>query len=167
MGRAVWRNGSPDHLPAVGDAAHEEDGAIGHFRAGQGEIFFGVFRDAIDFELIPNLLESGLNVGDAPAVGNQLKPGQGDVRGNQLDVIGFVIGGGIFLPGARLQGPGAAGLIDGGVFLEPGENDFLVFALEGAAHQIIEQGQKDGGAQGKDQGIPEAEAKGEIAEELI
>ena len=66
-----------------------------------------------------------------------------------------------------LQRRGAAGLIEGGIFLEPGANDFLVLALQGAAHQIIDQRQQDGGAQGKDQGVPEAEAKGEIAEEVI
>ena len=116
--------------------------------------------------MIPDLLELGQHEGAAPAVGNDVEV-EIDLRGNEIDVKGFVIGGIVFLDGARPQGLGAAGLIDGGIFLEPGENDFLVLALQGAAHQIIDQGQQHGGAEGKDQRVPEAQAKGEIAEEVI
>jgi hypothetical protein len=62
----------PQDLAAVGDAAHVKFRAVGHFRAGQDEIFFGVFRAAVDFELMRNLLDIGLHDEAAPAVGNEL-----------------------------------------------------------------------------------------------
>ena len=166
MGRAVWRNGCPENFAVVGDPANDQDSAVGHFRPGKGEVLFGVFRAAVDFELVPGLLEVAADWKPPQSLGHDLDVGV-DLRGNEIDVKGFVVGGIVFLGGARAQGRCAAGLIEGGVFLELGEDDFLVLALEGGAHQIINQSQQDGGAEGEDQRVPEAEAEGEIAEELI
>ena len=80
-----------------------------------------------------------------------------------MDVKGLVI----VLAGSRPQRLRSAGLINRRVFLELGENDLPVFSLEGAAHWVIDQRQQDDGAQGKEQGIPEAQANGEIAEKVI
>ena len=100
-GQGGLAEGRPENFAAVGDAAHVEHRAIGHFRAGQDEVLLGVLRAAVDFELIRDLLDIGLHDDAAPAVGNELDI-DAELRVSEADIKGLFIGGIVFLSGARL-----------------------------------------------------------------
>jgi hypothetical protein len=66
-----------------------------------------------------------------------------------------------------LEGGQPAGGIGGGVFLDLGVEHFEVFATDGLGEEIIGEGKEGDGAEGEDEGVPEAEADADAAERVF
>jgi len=66
-----------------------------------------------------------------------------------------------------LERADTAALVDGSGFVELGFEDFAVFAANGGGEEVVGEGEKGGAAEGEEERVPQAEAKGDVAAEGV
>jgi len=160
--------GFEQDLTVVGAATDLEDGAVGQRVGGDGEVAFGIARDADNFL---TAFEGADAIGKWNLDGAEFDPfvgdaGEGDVvaGGDEADEEGGLFGGNGIAGDGDAETLETGVSVGGGVFPEFAVEEFLFALVDGGGEEPVEDAEEDGGGGEKDDGVPEAEMEREGAE---
>ncbi len=140
---------------AVRASADLQQRAVGQHCRLEGEVPFGILRDANDADLAAVTFPPGRLVAECHPIFRRANQGHVVEHIHQPDEQRFLHFRRLGLHPVP-QGANPAGLINGGGFLQARFEHFVVFAAHGRREQVIGEGEERQAARGENQRIPEA-----------